>query len=248
MARLGHSCRLTLAAFAGALLCAADAAAEPGFKIVAHPSVPRAALSREEASRLFLKKSTAWEDGSPVAPVDQVAASPVRAEFSTAVHGRSVSAVKSYWQGLIFSGRGVPPPEAASDDAVLAAVRKTRGAVGYVSAATPVDGVKVLAFADGPPVAAGPRFLEPELVRKRRIVGQEPVYPKAALRNEEEGVLVARIEFTPDGAVAGATFQQTHPSFESTVRSALAAWRLPPELLQGLPGYTVIRFHFQLER
>jgi hypothetical protein len=44
-----------------------------------------------------------------------------------------VSAVESYWQQAIFSGRSVPPLEKASDAEVLAFVRANPGAVGYVS-------------------------------------------------------------------------------------------------------------------
>ena len=57
---------------------------------------------------------------------------------------RSPEAVRNYWQQRIFTGRGVPPPELASDEAVLAYVREHRGAVGYVSAAAETSSVKVL--------------------------------------------------------------------------------------------------------
>ena len=59
---------------------------------------------------------------------------------------RSVPAVKNYWQSMIFSGRGTPPPEAQLPDQVLAFVRADPGAVGYVPADTELgEGVKVLA-------------------------------------------------------------------------------------------------------
>jgi hypothetical protein len=56
-----------------------------------------------------------------------------------------VQAVKSYWQQVIFSGRGVPPPELESDEAVIRYVLRFPGAVGYVSGTADVRGVKVLA-------------------------------------------------------------------------------------------------------
>jgi hypothetical protein len=58
--------------------------------------------------------------------------------------GRPVAAVRSYWQQIIFTGRGVPPVEFGNDSAVLSYVRSHRGAVGYVSAGTHIDGVSVL--------------------------------------------------------------------------------------------------------
>jgi hypothetical protein len=55
-----------------------------------------------------------------------------------------VQAVRAYWQQLIFSGRGVPPVELESDEAVVAFVLKYPGAVGYVSGATNIGNAKAL--------------------------------------------------------------------------------------------------------
>lgn len=114
------------------------------FKIIANHSVGVGSLSAKAASDLFLKKTTKWDNGAPVVPVDQVESAAVRDEFSRAVHGRQAAAVKSYWNQQIFSGREVPPVEKRSDAEVLAFVRSTAGAVGYVSATAPTDGVRVV--------------------------------------------------------------------------------------------------------
>jgi len=120
-------------------------AADPGFKIVVNASNPTTSISKEQLSRCFMKQTNTWINGATVTPVDLSATSPVRVEFSTAIHERDVNAVKSFWQRQIFSGRGVPPPEKASDEEVLAFVRANPGAVGYISSDTPVGaGVKVL--------------------------------------------------------------------------------------------------------
>ena len=59
--------------------------------------------------------------------------------------GRSVSAVRAYWQQQIFSGRNVPPVERPSDAEVLTFVKEHPNAIGYVSASTPaIDGTKTL--------------------------------------------------------------------------------------------------------
>lgn len=118
--------------------------AEP-FYIVANGANPVAALAREQVSKMFLKKVLKWEDGQAVVPVDREQSSAVRAAFSKAVHGKPVSAVASYWQQQIFSGRDVPPPEKTSDAAVLAFVRANPGAIGYLSGSPPGD-VKVIAL------------------------------------------------------------------------------------------------------
>lgn len=120
-------------------------AADPGFKVVVNSSNTTTSISKEQLSRCFMKQTNTWINGTPVLPVDQVASSQVRIEFSSAVHDRDVNAVKSYWQRQIFSGRGVPPPEKATDDEVLVFVSANPGAVGYVSNDTTIGaGVKVL--------------------------------------------------------------------------------------------------------
>ena len=133
-----------LAAALGILGFALTASAQPGFKLVANRSVSSDSLTAKEVSQLFFKKSDTWPDGASVVPVDQKVDSSVRAAFSRAVHRRSPSAVDAYWQKRIFSGRGLPPVTQATDAQVLAFVRSTPGAIGYVSAGASTQGVKVV--------------------------------------------------------------------------------------------------------
>jgi ABC-type phosphate transport system substrate-binding protein len=130
---------LILATALGALTGSAAAA---GYKIVANPSVPTSSLTRTALSRVFLKKSHNWPDGSPAVPVDLVIGSPTREAFSHDVHGRGSAAIDAYWQKQVFSGREVPPITKATDSEVIAYVRSTPGAIGYVSAGVPTAGVR----------------------------------------------------------------------------------------------------------
>ena len=116
----------------------------PDFRIVVHPKNPIGQLSREFLSDAFLKKTTSWKDGENLKPVDLRPDSHARKRFSQSVLKRSVAAVRSYWAQRIFSGRGVPPPELDSDDAVVEYVLKHRGGVGYVSSAAKLGTVKVV--------------------------------------------------------------------------------------------------------
>jgi ABC-type phosphate transport system substrate-binding protein len=135
--------RAPLALAAAALLAAALPAAAEDFKVVVHPDNPASSLSAAQVSRLFLKKSLRWPEGRPVRPVEP--ASPrLRERFAVAIHDKSLNAVKSYWNQIIFSGRDVPPLEKPDDAGVLAYVRAEPGAIGYVSAAADATGVKVL--------------------------------------------------------------------------------------------------------
>jgi ABC-type phosphate transport system substrate-binding protein len=93
---------------------------------------------------VFFKRTTRWQHGLVIHPADLRPESGIRREFSALVLKRSVSAVRSFWQQRIFSGRDLPPPEFDSDEAILRYVASSPGAVGYVSAKALVGPVKVL--------------------------------------------------------------------------------------------------------
>jgi ABC-type phosphate transport system substrate-binding protein len=121
------------------------ASSPPAYAVVVNRANSTASLSRVEVARLFLKTVTSWPDGGPVAAVDQARTAPVRRVFSVDVHQKDPDAVAAHWQVQVFSGRDVPPRVLRSDADVLAFVRSNPGAIGYVSASTPLDeGVRKL--------------------------------------------------------------------------------------------------------
>ncbi len=124
---------------------ALSASAQSGFKVVANPSVSVSNLMTAQLSQIFLKKIGTFPDGSAAVPVDQLVSSPVREAFSQAVHAREAPAVEAYWQKKVFSGRGLPPAAYSSDAQVIAFVKTTPGAIGYVSTGAATEGVKVIA-------------------------------------------------------------------------------------------------------
>lgn len=128
----GASALWAFAAWTSSL--AAQQPATMAVVVIVNPSNPLNTLPATGVSRMFLKESTQWPNGWPVAPVDQAPSSAVRVMFSDKVLGRSVRSIKSYWSQQIFSGRGVPPPERDSDAAVVQFVKANRGAIGYVTA------------------------------------------------------------------------------------------------------------------
>lgn len=147
-AQLGRAAALllllsTAAAAAGTGIALAD---EPvaGFRVVANRENSAGSVEREFLANAFLKKTTRWPDGAAIDAVDHRFGAPVRTRFSERVLRRSVAAIRNYWQQRIFTGRGVPPPELESDEAVLRYVRSRRGAVGYVSETADVSTVKVI--------------------------------------------------------------------------------------------------------
>ncbi|MFO0746698.1 MAG: hypothetical protein U1F43_13655 [Myxococcota bacterium] len=122
----------------------APSPASASYRVIVHPSAAVQSLDRRFLADVFLKKTTRWSGGDAIQPVDLQPAARTRARFSEDVVGRSVPSVKSYWQQIIFSGRGLPPPELPDDDAVVGYVLSHAGAIGYVSGSCDVGAARVV--------------------------------------------------------------------------------------------------------
>ena len=121
------------------VLCAAPfsplgAQQDVSYRVVVHVTNPVARLTREQASQIFLRKLALWDNRRPVLPVDLPPQSAVRRAFTKQVHRRTIASVQTYWQQQTFAGRGVAPPERASDADVLNYIRQFPNGIGYVNA------------------------------------------------------------------------------------------------------------------
>ena len=128
-----------------ALARGALAADTPSYVVIVHPASTYESIDRRMLADVFLKKTTRWRSGEPILPVDLVSDARARERFSLDVIGRSVQAVKSHWQQIIFAGRGLPPPELPDDAAVVRYVASHPGAIGYVSGGAQTAGTRVVA-------------------------------------------------------------------------------------------------------
>ncbi len=119
-------------------------AQDSDIKVVVNSANPLSELSSADVAGLFLKRIARFPGGGPAVPVDQAKGSATRGAFSRKLLGRPASAVDAYWQQQIFAGGELPPAVKPSDDDVVAFVKATPGAIGYVSAGASVAGVKVV--------------------------------------------------------------------------------------------------------
>jgi ABC-type phosphate transport system substrate-binding protein len=127
-----------------ALLPVSPAGAEE-LLIIANPSVPIAEpLALKQIAAIYLLRVTVWSDESQIIPVNREVTSALRAKFTAAVLDQDNASLAAYWNEMHFQGK-LPPLVQESEAAMLAFVQKVPGAVGYISAATPAIGVKVLA-------------------------------------------------------------------------------------------------------
>jgi ABC-type phosphate transport system substrate-binding protein len=114
------------------------------FKIITNSSNSATSITQKDASDYFLKKKAKWSDGTAVKPIDLSSSSKVRESFSQQIHGKSTAAIRSFWQQAIFSGAASAPPEKENDTEVIEYVKRTAGAIGYVSASANTEGVKTI--------------------------------------------------------------------------------------------------------
>ena len=131
------------ATLAGVLmLVAAPSGAQPSIKVIAHSSVQVSQVTSEELKGVFLETRTSLGDGH-VVPV-LLSGGAVHTAFVRQHIGKTPAALENYYRSLVFTGKGAMPKMLKSDAEVLAYVKKTRGAIGYVSDGASTEGVKTL--------------------------------------------------------------------------------------------------------
>jgi ABC-type phosphate transport system substrate-binding protein len=128
---------------AAVMLCLAGAAQASDVKVIANASISASQLSADDLKAVFLAAKTSLADGSAVEPV-LVKSGPAHDEFLRTYVGKTDAALTAYLRSLVFTGKASMPKTCDSEAEVVAYVAKTRGAIGYVSAATPTGATKTL--------------------------------------------------------------------------------------------------------
>jgi ABC-type phosphate transport system substrate-binding protein len=120
-------------------------AAADTFIVIVHPDSPVRSVDREFLRRAYLKKATEWSGGAAVRPIDLRTGHATRVRFTRDVLKKTPSQLRSYWNQQVFSGKGVPPPQ-ASPEAVIEYVLANPGGVGYLPADMDPGGAKIIAL------------------------------------------------------------------------------------------------------
>lgn len=104
-------------------------AGDEAIAVIGHPGVPRT----DQASLLRLYTGRAVSLGTQSAvPVNLAPGDPVRKQFLEGVLGQSEEQYTGYWLVRRYVGKGAPPLEFETIDALLRHVLATPGAVGYL--------------------------------------------------------------------------------------------------------------------
>jgi hypothetical protein len=149
MARAGTTRAAVVLAIALVSLSPTRAATTPDqppddYIVVVNPANSIRVVNREFLRAVYLKKRTAWWDGQTIRPVGVSPRFPARQRFAREVLRKSPAQLRAYWNQQIFSGKGVPPLEFDSHDAVIAYVLRNHGAIAFLPATVDPDGAAVV--------------------------------------------------------------------------------------------------------
>lgn len=101
-------------------------------------------LDGDYTKMIFMKKIKELPNGEVLIPVDQNSETEIYNTFYESVANKSKSRMSQYWAKRVFTGSGEAPEVLGSDEEVIRRVMKDLDAVGYINAASLVDGVKVV--------------------------------------------------------------------------------------------------------
>lgn len=111
--------------------------------VIVNPS-NNSELSKSAISKIYLGKTKTFPNGDKVLALNLKSSNNVRSNFQQEILGKSTAQVKAYWSKLIFTGKGKPLKELATEEDVLAMVASTPNAIGYIDSSKVNDTVKVV--------------------------------------------------------------------------------------------------------
>ena len=201
---------------AGLVLVSLVSFAGSDVKVIANTSVTADFISAGELKRIYLLQTRKLKDGSVVEPVLQKRGS-VHDAFSRQFLDRDGEEIRTYYHGVVFTGKGSMPREVNSDEEMVSYVARSRGAIGYVSGGVNTDGVKVLAVA--PESSRGERIL------LKRV---EPEYPKELQHRGIEGTVRLALTVSARGSVQAVQVMGGNPILAEAAEKAARGWVYSP--------------------
>ena len=135
----GTACALLLA-------CVLPAAALDGVVVIANISVPVDSIRAADLKDIYTGRTTYWQDGQSVGIVllaDETSGDKTGVALNE-VSGMNASQFRTFWQRMVFSGRGQQPRKADNAASVVALVASTKGALALVPSDIGLKGVKII--------------------------------------------------------------------------------------------------------
>ena len=95
-------------------------------------------LKAQEARNIFRANTTTWPNKLAVTIALPSPKSVTSEPVARLIYGTRSSSVQKFWLSLVFQGRATPPNFFDSDQELIQFVQRTPGAIGVISASTPV--------------------------------------------------------------------------------------------------------------
>jgi TonB family protein len=204
--------RNTLLVLAALTLSLAPPSVAGDIKIVANSSVQADSVSASELRSIFMAERNSLEGGSHVEPVFERSGT-AHETFLREFLGVSSESLQNHYGALVFTGKSSMPKSFYSDAEVVAYVAKTRGAIGYVSASTDTQGVKVLEVVSG------------NHRQERVLLSQvDPEYPETLRNLQIGGVVRLKVTISPKGTVDSAILVGGNPILGDAAIAAVMRW------------------------
>ena len=185
-------------------------------KIIANVSVAADSIAPAELKSVYLLQRRALADGSSVTPVVRRSGA-THQLFLKEYLDRDPEEIRTYYHGLVFTGKGSMPKEVDSDVEMVTYVARTRGAIGYVSSDASTEGVKMLAVA------------QQDHRRERRLLTKlEPEYPETLKRMGIGGTVKLELTISPRGEVVDALILGGNPILAESAVKAAKQWVYAP--------------------
>jgi len=200
---------------AGFIIAAVMNVAAGDVKIICNVSVRADSISASELKSVFLLQRRTLKDASPLVPVLEKSGATHEA-FLRQYLERGSEEIQTYYQGLVFTGKGSMPKELNSDPEVVAYIARTRAAIGYVSAVAATEGVKVLMVSHG------------RSVERRLLTRVEPEYPETLQRLQIGGVVRLAVTISPRGIVEKVALLGGNPILAEAASKAVRQWVYTP--------------------
>ncbi len=113
--------------------------------MIAHSGVAAESLERAVISEIYLGTRTRWDDDEKIRVV-MLKKGATHEQFVQDVVRTTPAKLRKLWKKVVFTGAGTPPKILKTEADLIEFVAETEGAIGYIDAATPHEGVKVISI------------------------------------------------------------------------------------------------------
>jgi ABC-type phosphate transport system substrate-binding protein len=112
-----------------------------GAVVIGNSSIAADNLSADELKDIYTAKTKYWADGQAIIIVVLPDKTDAALQQASGMDG---SQFKTFWQRLMFSGRGSEPKKADDAAALVALVASTKGAIAIAPSDAKLKGVKII--------------------------------------------------------------------------------------------------------